>query len=173
MQDLYEVLGSYDSIEEKREKLDEANEIFDESIRLSRYENAYKAFIKDELGLYSVIKESILNYSRKSAGKNFYLVFPNKHYSYKDGTYLKIKFIRDFLDKYGFEVDVFFDKPVKNSYYYIDNIGTIEDVKRLLNCFYSELQQIDYYNMSKEELWERHQKFCEENKKYLEEKKGR
>ena len=51
--------------------------------------------------------------------------------------------------------------------YYIDNIETMEDIKRLLNCFYLELQQINYYNMSKEELWERHKKFYENNKEWM------
>ena len=163
MQNLYEVLGNYNSIEEKRENLLELNKKYGVSLYCSRVEEDYGSFVKSKLGLYSVIKDSILSYSGEYAGKLFMLRIGECHCN--GGSYMMIKFIRYFLDKYDFKMETLHGKLLAD--YYIKNIETMEDIKRLLNCFYLELQMIDYYTMSKEELWERHKKFYENNKEWM------
>ena len=162
MQNLYEVLGNYDSIEEKRENLLELKKKYKDSLYCSRVEAEYGSFVKSKLGLYSVIKDSILSYSGENGGKLFVLIIGECQCN---PPYKMIDFIRYFLNKYDFNMEALRSKFFAN--YYIENIETMEDIKRLLNCFYSELQMVDYYTMSKEELWERHNKFYENNKEWM------
>ncbi len=164
MQNLYEVLGNYNSIEEKREHLLELEKKYGDSLRVSKNEEDYYSFVKSGVGLYSVIKESILNYSEENAGKDFIIKMGDSHCNCD--SYM-IQFIRYFLDKYGFKIEIYHGNSKYMNGYYIKNIETMEDIKRLLNCFYLELQMVDYYTMSKEELWERHKKFYENNKEWM------
>ncbi len=165
MQNLYEVLGNYESIEERKEKLEELKKDYDESFRLSGWENAYNFFITDRRGLYSIIKNSILDFDEK---KTIHIVISDTNVIYCGRYYSKYEIVKEFLNKYGFTTKKYFDPRFRKiDMYYIDNIETMEDIKRLLNCFYLELQQINYYNMSKEELWERHKKFYENNKEWM------
>ena len=111
MQNLYEVLGSYETIEEKREKLAESKKIYEDSLRLSKNENDYNDFVKSESGLFLVIKESILNYSEKSADKKF--ILKNESYLNNGRPYTKIQFIRYFLNKYGFIMENYYEPNSK------------------------------------------------------------
>ncbi len=159
MQNLYEVLGNYETPEERKEKILDYNQEYMESLRKTEEENAYYEFIKDkENGLYSILRSSVINYFEKQ----FVLHYSNNNYD----NCLKSEFLEYFLNKYGFIYATY--KNIHNeTVEYIQNIATMEDVKKLLDCFYLELQRLDYYNMSKEELWERHQEFYKNNKEWM------
>ena len=109
--------------------------------------------------MFRILKTSILNLNAKlNAFEVYYLKWDN------------LEFIEEFCRKYDFNL-ISTHGSTKTSIY-IDNIKNIEDIKRLINCFYCELQQIEYYSKSKEELWNENNIFIEENKTWIDSKKS-
>ena len=140
MQNLYELLGNSETVIQREKRLEELNKQYGDDLVTTLKENAYNDFIKDkENGLYRIIKTSILNLNAKlNAFEVYYLKWDN------------LEFIEEFCRKYGFNL-ISTHGSTKTSLY-IDNIKNIEDIKRLINYFYCELQQIEYYNGLNEEL---------------------
>ncbi len=160
MQSLYELLGDSKTVIQREKRLEELNKQYGEDLVTTLKENAYVDFIKDkEKGLFRILKTSILNLNAKlNAFEVYYLKWDN------------LEFIEEFCRKYDFNL-ISTHGSTKTSIY-IDNIKNIEDIKRLINCFYCELQQIEYYSKSKEELWNENNIFIEENKTWIDSKKS-
>ena len=161
MQNLYELLGNSETVIQREKRLEELNKQYGDDLVTTLKENAYNDFIKDkENGLYRIIKTSILNLNAKlNAFEVYYLKLDN------------LEFIVEFCTKYGFNL-IGTHGSTKTSLY-IDNIKNIEDIKRLIDCFYCELQQIEYYSKSREELWNENRIFMQENKTWIDLKKRR
>ena len=61
-------------------------------------------------------------------------------------------------------------KEEKISKDYLPNVKTLADIRNLFNCFLAELQLIERFSKTKEELWEEHNEFVTNNKEWLEER---
>lgn len=162
MQSLYEILGPTKSVEERNLRVQRLSNKYDEDLKMSIFETNYINFIKNENGLYSIIKRAIVN-NLKGDDLCFYW---NNHEKIQE-------YLEYFLNKnkYKFEIKRIPYSP--DVVCVLQNVKTIDDVKELLICYYGQLQQIEHYSKSKEELWQEYSEFITTNAEWLEKKKGR
>ena len=157
---IFERLDKYVTIEERQAHLKELANEYSESLRLTEEENSYYNFIMDkENGLYSILENALVKYD----GKNFKVEFDEKIVDFSN--------IMAFYRKYGIDFKMFQRTYPFISIDYLPGIKTLEDIRNLFNCYFMELQQIEYFSKSKEELLEEHNVFITNNKEWLEERK--
>ncbi len=158
---VFEQLDNFESMEQKSLHLSEITNGYEESLRLTDEENAYYNFILDSTnGLYNILKNALYNYN----GQNFIIEYNDS----SNNFYL----IKELLDKYGIDIKMLERKGTIGKDY-LPSITNLEDIKNIFICFYNELQQIEYYSKSKEELWQNHQKFISSNEEWLTAKRKR
>lgn len=157
MQSLYEVLGPSKSVEERNLRIQHLSNIYDENLKLSIFESNYIDFIKkEENGLYSLIKRAIVNNLK---GDELCFFWDNHE---------KIQeYIEYFLNKYHYKFKIEHISYSHNMVCFLQNVKTVVGVKDLLLCYYGELQQIEYYSKSKEQLWQEYNEFVTNNKEWL------
>ena len=162
MQSLYEILGPTKSVEERNLRVQRLSNKYDEDLKMSIFETNYINFIKNENGLYSIIKRAIVN-NLKGDDLCFYW---NNHEKIQE-------YLEYFLNKnkYKFEIKRIPYSP--DVVCVLQNVKTIDDVKELLICYYGQLQQIEHYSRTKEELWQEYSEFITTNEEWLEAKRGR
>ena len=161
MQSLYEVLGPSKSVKERKSKVQQLSEIYSEDLKLSLFEKNYIDFIKkEENGLFSIIKRAIVN----NLNGDDLCFYWDVHESIQP-------YIEYFLNKYNYKYNIEHISYSSNMICILQNIKTVACVKDLLLCFYGELQQIEYFSKSKEQMWQEHKKFINNNKEWLEKKK--
>ena len=162
MQSLYEILGPTKSVEERNLRVQRLSNKYDEDLKMSIFETNYINFIKNENGLYSIIKRAIVN-NLKGDDLCFYW---NNHEKIQE-------YLEYFLNKNKYSYEIKHIPYSPNVVCVLQNVKTIDDVKELLICYYGQLQQIEHYSKSKEELWQEYSEFITTNAEWLEKKKGR
>lgn len=156
---IFERLDSFTTIEERQNHLHELTSKYSESLRLTKQENAYYNFIMDkENGLYKLLENALMNYD----GRNFKLEY--------NSSIVKFSYILEFCNKYGIDIKMI-ERGDEINKDYLPGIKTLLDIKNLFVCFFAELQQIERFSKTKEELWEEHNEFVTNNKEWLEERK--
>ena len=124
-------------------------------------ETNYIDFVKkEENGLFSIIKRAIVN-NLKGDDLCFYWDIHEPVQQY----------IEYFLNKYHYKYKIEHISYSPDMVCFLQNIKTVACVKDLLLCFYGELQQIEHFSKSKEELWQEYNKFVTNNEKWLEAKR--
>ncbi len=160
MQSLYEVLGPSKSVEERNLRVQHLSNIYNEDLKISILETNYIDFIrKEENGLYSLIKKAIVN-NLKGDDLCFFWNINEPIQQY----------LEYFLNKYHYKYKIEHISYSPNMVCFLQNIKTVTGVKDLLLCYYGELQQIEYYSKSKEELWQEYNEFVTNNKEWLKNK---
>ena len=160
MQSLYEVLGPSKSVEERNLRVQHLSNIYNEDLKISILETNYIDFIrKEENGLYSLIKKAIVN-NLKGDDLCFFWNINEPIQQY----------LEYFLNKYHYKYKIEHISYSLNMVCFLQNIKTVTGVKDLLLCYYGELQQIEYYSKSKEELWQEYNEFVTNNKEWLKNK---
>ena len=163
MQSLCEVLGPAKNVEERKIRVQRLGNNYSEDLKLSVLEANYIAFIKDSKnGLYNIIKKAIVN---NLNGDD--LCF------YWDINEPIQQYIEYFLNKYYYKYKIEHISYSSNMVCILQNIKTVSCVKDLLLCFYGELQQLEHFSKTKEELWEEHTKFVANNEEWLKNKQNR
>ena len=160
MQSLYEVLGPSKSVEERNLRVQQLSS-YNEDLKLSIFETNYIDFIKkEENGLFSIIKRAIVN-NLKGDDLCFYWDIHEPIQQY----------IEYFLNKYHYKFKIEHISYSSDMVCFLQNIKTVACVKDLLLCFYGELQQIEHFSKSKEELWQEYNEFVTNNQEWIEKKK--
>lgn len=158
---IFERLNGFETIEERQAHIKELSQNYQESLRLSEEENAYTNFILDrENGLYNLLEKALADFDFRG----FVLTYNNWHISYS--------FIKEFCDKYGIVVNMI-ERNDKVNKDLLVNIKTIDDIRYLFQCFFGELQKIEHFSKSPEQLWQENIAFVNANKEWIEERKGR
>lgn len=158
---IFERLDKFTTIEERKKYLHELSSNYEDSLRLTEQENNYYNFIMDrENGLYKVLENALIKYD----GKNFKVEFDEKVVDFSN--------IMAFYRKYGIDFKMYQRSDSFISIDYLPGIKTLEDIRNLFNFYFMELQQIERFSKSKEELWEEHNEFVTNNKEWLEERQA-
>ena len=158
---IFERLDKFTTIEERQVHLKELANEYSESLKLTEQENSYYNFIMDkENGLYSILENALIKYD----GKNFKVEFDEKVVDFSN--------IMAFYRKYGIDFKMYQRSDQFISKDYLPNVKTITDIRNLFNYFFMELQQIEYFSKSQEELWEEQNEFVTNNKEWLKERKA-
>ncbi len=156
---IFERLDGYKTIEERQDHIKELSRNYKESFREAQYENAYNNFIIDkENGLYKLLEQALVDYDFRG----FILVYNNWAVSYD--------FIKEFCDKYGIEVKMI-ERNNKVNKDLLINIKTIDDIRYLFQCFFGELQKIEHYSKSQNQLWQEQKEFSSLNREWIEKRK--
>ena len=157
---VFERIDKFTTIEERQAYIHELKNNYEESLRLTMQENNYNNFIMNrENGLYRLLENALYKYD----GKKFILEYGPLN--------INFECIKEFCDKYGIDINMI-ERGEKISKDYLPTIKTIEDIRNLFIYFFAELQQIEYYSKTKEELWEEHNNFVTNNEEWLEERKA-
>ncbi len=162
MQSLYEVLGPFKSVEERKIRVQQLSS-YNEELKLSIFEVKYIDFIKNSKnGLYNLIKKAIVN---NLNGDDLCFYWDN-HEPIQ-------QYVEYFLNKYHYKYKIEHISYSSNMVCILQNIKTVACVKDLLLCYYGELQQIEHFSKSKEELWHEYQDFVVNNAEWLKNKQNR
>ena len=157
---IFERLDEFSTIEDRQKYLKELTSKYSESLRLTEQENAYYNFILNkENGLYKVLENALINYD----GRNFKLEY--------NPAVVKFSYLKEFCDKNGINIKMI-ERGEEISKDYLPDIKTLTDIRNLFSCFFDELQQIERFSKTKEELWKEHNEFVVNNKEWLEERKA-
>lgn len=155
---IFERLDKFTTIEERQVHLKELASEYSESLKLTMQENSYYKFIMDkENGLYKVLGNALYKYD----GKNFKLEYNPQR--------INFNYIKEFCDKYRINIKMI-ERNELISKDYLPDIKTLEDIRNLFNCFFMELQQIERFSKTKEELWEEYNEFVANNEDWLKNK---
>ena len=156
---VFERLDKYTNIEERQDHIHELKNNYESSLRLTEEENGYYNFIMDiEKGLYRVLENALYKYD----GKKFILEY--------NPLNINFECIKEFCDKYGIVIKMI-ERGEKISKDYLPNVKTLADIRNLFNFYFMELQQMEYFSKSKEELWQEHNEFVTNNQEWIEKKK--
>ena len=156
---IFERLDKFTTIEERQAHIHELKNNYENSLRLTEEENGYYNFIMDrENGLYSILENALIKYD----GKNFKVEFDEKVVDFSN--------IMAFYCKYGIDFKMYQRSDSFISIDYLPGIKTLEDIRNLFNYFFMELQQIEYFSKSKEELLEERNEFVTNNEDWLKER---
>ena len=156
---IFERLDKYTTIEERQDHIHELKNNYEDSLRLTMQENNYNNFIMDrENGLYRVLENALYKYD----GKKFIFEY--------NPLNINFECIKEFCDKYGIVIKMI-DRGETMSKDYLPSIKTIEDIRELFNYYFMELQQIERFSKTKEELWTEYNNFVTNNEEWLKERK--
>lgn len=162
MQSLYEVLGPFKSVEERKIRVQQLSS-YNEELKLSIFEVKYIDFIKNSKnGLYNLIKKAIVN----NLNGDDLCFYWNNHEPIQ-------QYVEYFLNKYHYKYKIEHISYSSNMICILQNIKTVACVKDLLLCYYGELQQMEHFSKSKEELWHEYQDFVVNNAEWLRNKQNR
>ena len=162
MQSLYEVLGPFKSVEERKIRVQQLSS-YNEELKLSIFEVKYIDFIKNSKNvLYNLIKKSIVN----NLNGDDLCFYWNNHEPIQ-------QYVEYFLNKYHYKYKIEHISYSSNMICILQNIKTVACVKDLLLCYYGELQQMEHFSKSKEELWHEYQDFVVNNAEWLRNKQNR
>ena len=155
---IFERLDKFTTIEERQAHIYELKNNYENSLKLTEQENNYNNFIiNTKNGLYRVLENALYKYD----GKKFILEY--------NPLNINFECIKEFCDKYGIVIKMI-ERAEKISKDYLPNVKTLADIRNLFNCFLAELQLIERFSKTKEELWEEHNEFVTNNKEWLEER---
>ncbi len=157
---IFERLAGFTTMEEREEHIQNLARDYEESLKLAKEGIGYNQFIMDrENGLYSLLEQALVDFDFRG----FFLVY--------DSQKVNFKFIEEFCGKYGIELNM----RERNEKVNIDllNIKTIDEVRYLFQCFFDELQKIEHFSKSSEQLWQENIAFVNANKEWIEERIGR
>ena len=155
---IFERLDKFSTIEERQEHLKELANEYSESLKLTEQENNYYNFIIDkENGLYNILENALYKYN----GQKFKFEYNSQRTNFN--------YIKKFCDKYRINIKMI-ERNALIPMVYLPDIKTLEDIRNLFKYYFMELQQIEHFSKSKEELWKRHQDFVTNNKSWLEER---
>ena len=155
---IFERLDKFTTIEERQTHIHELTRNYEDSLRLTEQENNYYNFIMDrENGLYKVLANALIKYD----GKSFKLEYNPLNVSFN--------YIKAFCDKYDIDIKMI-ERGETISKDYLPNVKTLEDIRNLFNYYFMELQQIEYFSKSKEELWQECNNFVINNEEWLKER---
>lgn len=155
---IFERLDKFSTIEERQEHLKELANEYSESLKLTEQENNYYNFIIDkENGLYNILENALYKYN----GQKFKFEYNSQRTNFN--------YIKKFCDKYRINIKMI-ERNALIPMVYLPDIKTLEDIRNLFKYYFMELQQIEHFSKSKEELWKRHQDFVTNNQSWLEER---
>ena len=157
---IFERLNKFKTIEERQNYLHELKCNYEDSLRLTEEENAYNSFILNtKNGLYRLLENALYKFN----GKKFIIEYNPLNVSFNN--------IKEFCDKYGLDIKMIERGETINKEY-LPDIKSLEDIRNLFTYFFIELQQIEYFSKSKEELWDEYNKFINNNEEWLKERKA-
>ncbi len=155
---VFERLDKYTTIEERQAHIHELKNNYEESLRLTMQENNYNNFIMNrENGLYRLLENALYKYD----GKKFILEY--------NPLNINFECIKEFCNKYGIDIKMI-ERGESIFKDYLPTIKSLEDIRNLFNFYFMELQQIEYFSKSQDELWQECNNFVINNEEWL---KGR
>ena len=155
---VFERLDKFTTIEERQAHIHELKNNYEESLRLTMQENNYNNFIMNrENGLYRLLENALYKYD----GKKFILEY--------NPLNINFECIKEFCNKYGIDIKMI-ERGESIFKDYLPTIKSLEDIRNLFNFYFMELQQIEYFSKSQDELWQECNNFVINNEEWL---KGR